>query len=91
MQFLYVVWKSYLKDSRVGEFHKHSQNWAFEIYGSSWTSTIDDRVLSHIGVSEEIRVNVAFLKSLNIPAGTVDLMYDKTLVSTQLWCTYNAS
>ena len=34
MQFLYVAWKCYLKDSRVGEFHKHCQNWAFPNCGT---------------------------------------------------------
>jgi hypothetical protein len=35
-----MIWKGYLKDGSVDKFQQRTQNWAFEMYGSSWTNSI---------------------------------------------------
>jgi len=35
-----MVWKCNLKDGSVCKFQKYTQNWVLEIYGTSWTNSI---------------------------------------------------
>ena len=55
-----------LCSTMAGHLLSHTVYSATLIFRDKIANTIDDWLLGHVGVSEDIRVNVAFLEFLNI-------------------------